>query len=315
MSFLQDILNDLRTKRLWPIAIALIAGIIAVPVLLSKTAKSAPPNIAQNGSSSGASDTPAISVSDALPHTKLAGHARNPFVQQSAAPGTTATTPGSTGTTTTGGGSSGLTVPGSTSTVPTGGTSGSTSPSSSPTTTTTTTTTTSTQTPTPPELTATQAYDVAFSITNPSGGFDTIDPVERLSILPSGKQARLIELGVLRGGNKVLFAVEPGTVLSGPGVCTPGPLDCEILALTQGSAEDLSQKTASGVSPIGTFAVTAITKITYPSAATAAEARRRVSDAGSKLLAKSNLGALSLFEYQPDHGTVVDLRNLTVGGN
>jgi hypothetical protein len=312
MSFLQGIVNDLRTKRLWPVAIALIAGIVAVPGLLSKTAKSETPPIAQNGSSSGVSDAPAISVSDALSHTKLTGHAHNPFLQQVTTT-TAATTPGSTASTGTGSSSSGLTVPGSTSTVPAGGTGVPSSPTTGPTTT-TTTTTTSTQTETPPELTSTQAYDVAFSITNASGGFDTIDPVERLRILPSGSQRRMIELGVLAGGNRVLFAVEPGTVLSGPGVCTPGPLDCEILSLAQGQEENLSQQLATGVTAIGTFAVTGITKVNYPSAAAADQARRQVSAAGTRLLAKSALSALPLFQYDPARGTVVDLRNLTVGG-
>jgi hypothetical protein len=317
MSLLQNILNDLRTKRLWPVVIGLIAGIVAVPVLLSKTAKSESAPIAQNGSSPGVADTPAISVSNALPHTKLTGHAHDPFIQN--VPTTTAPTSAPGGTSTAGSGASGLTVPGSTSasTSPTGGTATPTSPSTSPgtTTTTTTTTTTSTPTETPPELTATQVYNVSFSITNQSGGFNTIDPVQRLSVLPSGKQRQMVELGVLQGGKRVLFAVEPGTVLSGPGTCTPGPLDCEILSLAEGQNEDVAKKVSGGVVPIGTFAVTGITKANYASVAAANEARRKESEAGRDLLATSTLSAVSLFEYKPNLGVVVDLRNLTVGGS
>ncbi|MBN1530242.1 MAG: hypothetical protein JW895_14375 [Thermoleophilaceae bacterium] len=37
--FIQDIWNDLREKRLWPVAVLLLAGLIAVPVVLSKPAE------------------------------------------------------------------------------------------------------------------------------------------------------------------------------------------------------------------------------------------------------------------------------------
>jgi hypothetical protein len=63
------------------------------------------------------------------------------------------------------------------------------------------------------------------------------------------------------------------------------------------------------------FAVTAITADHYPSAAAAAKARRKVSAAGSHLLSQSTLSALSLFRYEPSLGAVVDLRDLTIGGN
>jgi hypothetical protein len=39
------------------------------------------------------------------------------------------------------------------------------------------------------------------------------------------------------------------------------------------------------------------------------------SAAGRRLLSTSTLSALSLFQYEPSLGAVVDLRNLTVGGS
>ena len=39
---------------------------------------------------------------------------------------------------------------------------------------------------------------------------------------------------MLKGGKQVLFAVQQGAAVSGPGTCTPGPIDCEILALAPG---------------------------------------------------------------------------------
>ncbi len=63
------------------------------------------------------------------------------------------------------------------------------------------------------------------------------------------------------------------------------------------------------------FAVTGIQADQYPSAAAADRARRTVSAFGNRLINKSTLNALSLFPYQPSLGAVVDLRNVTIGGN
>jgi hypothetical protein len=151
---------------------------------------------------------------------------------------------------------------------------------------------------------------VAISLTNASGGVDSIDPLVRLSPLPSVSRPLVVELGVLQGGHRVLFAVQPGTVVHGPGTCTPGPIDCEILALGQDQVESISSGSTSS-----SFAITAITADNHGTAALATLARELVSRAGTHLLANSPLSALALFEYQPQAGAVVDLRNLTVGGN
>ena len=42
MSIVQAIIKDLRERRLWPVAIALVAALVAVPVLLMHSAKSVP---------------------------------------------------------------------------------------------------------------------------------------------------------------------------------------------------------------------------------------------------------------------------------
>jgi len=61
--------------------------------------------------------------------------------------------------------------------------------------------------------------------------------------------------------------------------------------------------------------VNAITADQHQSAAAANKARQDASDLGRELLANSPLNALSLFQYDPSVGAVVDLRNLTVGGS
>jgi hypothetical protein len=112
----------------------------------------------------------------------------------------------------------------------------------------------------------------------------------------------------------VLFVVEPGTVVSGAGTCTPGPIDCEVLSLNPGQTAGISKQTATGATPVALFSVNAITADNHPSVAAANAARRDASGVGRELLNKSPLSAISLFQYDPSVGAVVDLRNLTVGG-
>lgn len=316
MSYLNALLADLREKRLWPVAAALVLALVAVPVLLGGKTGSAPPAPAAPLSApvTQLAVYPAVSIQKSPTVSKLDGPARDPFTQQklpSAAPSTSTTS-----TTTTPSGSTGST--GSSTSTPSsssGGTGTSTTTTPALTPTPPGTLPTHPSKPAPPGLTAKQAYHVTISITNSAGGLDTIDPVVRLSPLPSQRQPLLVELGVLKGGRRVLFAVQPGTVVSGPGTCTPGPIDCEIISLGQDQTETISKQTGSDVVQVAQFAVTGIQADQYPSAAAADRARRTVSAFGSRLISKSTLSALSLFQYQPSLGALVDLRNVTIGGN
>jgi hypothetical protein len=253
-----------------------------------------------------------VSSGSANANSKLPGRGRDPFTQLVHG------SVGTIGATTTG-------VVGGASTPVTGApTSGGTGSSSTSTSTSTATTgapaaptatiPTGTPTPAPAGLTATQSYAVKLAITNSTGGLDTIDPLERLSVLPNNRRAMLVELGVLKGGGRVLFAVQPGAVVSGPGHCIPAPFDCEVLSLGQDQTEALGTQTSRGTSPVALFAVTGITAAGHSSVAAASKARQAVSAAGHSLLSGSTSSALSLFRYEPSLGAIVDLRNLTVGG-
>ena len=78
--------------------------------------------------------------------------------------------------------------------------------------------------------------------------------------------------------------------------------------------ENISTQSAGGAS-IAQFSVTGISAVDHPSVAAANKARNSVSPVGAKLLTNSPLAALTLFNYEPSVGAVVDMRNLTVGGN
>ncbi|HTU85485.1 MAG TPA: hypothetical protein VMF57_07910 [Solirubrobacteraceae bacterium] len=318
MSLVTGIVKELRERKLWPIAVGLIVALVAVPVLLSKKAPTdlVTPEAGAGLPYSSGTALPAITVKTTPGPSNLPGRGRDPFTPQHI--GTTATTASVTSapassTTTAGTGSTGSTDTTSTTSTTSGGssTAGTTAPTApAPT----------TPTPAPPKpgpagLTATQSYQVSLAITTKSGGLNTIAPLERLSVLPNLKQPLLTELGVLQGGQQVIFVVEPGAVVSGPGTCTPGPIDCEILTLAPGQTEGVSQQTSTGSTPVALFSVDSITAANHPSVAAANQARQTASQAGRELLANSPLGALSLFQYDPNVGAVVDLRNLTVGGN
>ena len=316
MSFLRNIISDLRQKRLWPVAAALLVALVAIPVLLSTSSSPAPAPTTPaviGAAVTGGSAVPAVILSRSAQVSRLTGKARDPFTPQVTPTVATAATSTTASTATTSGASASTTNS-------TGSTA---SPGSTGSTTSTTTSTTTVVIPkTPPKppvtgLSPSQSYHVAVSITNASGGFGRIDPLVRMGGVPSDKQPLLINLGVLKGGKRVLFALAPGTVVSGPGTCTPGPVDCEILALGLDQIEGLSMHTGTTVVPVAEFAVTTIDATQHPSVAAANRARGTVSASGRTLLAKWALPTLSpppLFSYEPSVGAVVDQRDLTVGG-
>jgi hypothetical protein len=318
MSLFNAIITDLRQKRLLPVAAVLIAGLAAVPVLLAKPAgkvhlATLPPAL-QGGSAPNAG-LPAVNVISTENKSVLKGRSRDPFTQPKGSGTTTGT---NTTATTTNTPSSGSGTGGGTTTTPGSGTT--TTPSSSTSTTPGTSTpppppiTHPNPPPAPPGLTPEESYRVAISITNSSGGVGTIDPLQRLSVLPDASRPRLVELGVLKGGSRVLFVVRPGTVVHGPGVCTPGPIDCSVLSLAENQIESVSQRTVDGLVPLAQFAVTTIKADRHATPAAAQKARSQVSSLGQRLLRGSSFGALGLFQYRPALGAVVDLRDLKVGG-
>ena len=321
--------RDLIEKRSWPVVALLVVAVIAVPVLFIKQSPASgttggdPPTITTS--------TPSASPGDGQSGAGarvLAARERDPFAIANPVVVASLTSRSASATsnarlTTSVASMAGPSFASSPGSGVNGSTGSSTSdgPSTSSTTTTSTSTSTTSTTPDPPPvptrppgLTASESYRVSLAITTPSGGLDTINPLERLSVLPSQQQQLLVELGVLKGGHRVLFMVQPGTIVSGPGTCTPGPIDCQILSLAPNQTEQLATSSAAGVNPVALFSVTAIDTGHYRTPAAARTARRSASPAGQQLLASSTLPAISLFQYRAAIGAVVDLRTLTVGG-
>jgi hypothetical protein len=332
-AMLGGIWQDLKAKKLVPVAALLLVGVVAVPLLLSKSASTPPTLPVAATPLPTVPGLPAVTQRLLLP-SQLHGTKRDPFAPQTGAgPGSPLATSvssspsvaGSTGSALTGTTTTPATSSGASS--PTPGTGASNSGGSSP----------STggngsggngsggngsggngsggRTPTPSGLTPRQSYGVKLAVSSSSGGINTIDPLQRLSILPRPQQPLMIELGVLQGGNRVLFALEPGAAVIGPGQCIPGPIDCQLVSLGRNQIEHVGGRNQGRFTSAGMFAVTGISVVTHGSVAAAQRARRDESATGRMLLNRTNSSALSLFRYQPGVGAVVDLRNLTFGVN
>ena len=145
---------------------------------------------------------------------------------------------------------------------------------------------------------------------------NTIDPLERLSILPSAQQPLLVELGVLQGGHQRAVRGRAGNRGQRRRHMHPGSdrlRDPD--ALRRARPEAISKQTRDRHDPGGPVRGELDHRRPAPVGRRAEQGAPNASDVGRQLLNQSSLTALSLFQYDPSVGAIVDLRNLTVGGN
>jgi hypothetical protein len=222
-TFLLDLWQDLRAKRLWPIAVALVAATVAVPMLLFKPASSTPPSSSAGQVASGAKlpivTLDASSVDSS--HLDVFG-TKNPFAGTAEKPSTgttsasasagaggstvgsslaTAASAASGGTPTTGGGDSGGTKP------PVG-------PDGKPV--------------TPGVHWFTYTADVRFGLRS---DVKTYKGLEQLDLLPDGQTPVLAFMGVKDGKTAVFFITDPAFRADGEGDCQPSASNCAFISL------------------------------------------------------------------------------------
>jgi hypothetical protein len=274
MSFLKNVLHDLVEKRLWPVAIALVAALVAVPMVLG-------------GSSSGTGD-PAADVAAVTASNGLANHRdvargkvislgeqaagkverssgkkiRDPFVQHhqpkpvklkiTEAPAPAAATGGAStpGTTT---GDTTPTAP----TVPV--------------------------TTKKPESTSVDTYRVKLTF-GEVGAMKSYDNVARLTPLPSSDNPFFVYLGLADDQKSAIFLINADAEPNGDGSCKPSREDCQQIVLRAGDTEffDLQSGTAGVVQY--QLDLKSIKKDKAPSKASAAKAHARESRAGRETL-------------------------------
>jgi hypothetical protein len=276
MSFLKNVLHDLVEKRLWPVAIALVAALVAVPIVLGGSSSTGSP----------ATDVAAVTGPNGLANHRdvargkvisleeqAAGKVerstgkkiRDPFVQHhqpkpvKSVIVTTAPSAPSTGEQ---GGSS----------APSGATGG-TAPTAP----------TAPVTTKKPESTSVDTYRVKLSF-GEVGAMKSYDNVARLTPLPSSDNPFFVYLGLADDQKSAIFLINADAEPNGDGSCKPSHDDCQQIVLRAGDTEffDLQSGTAGVVQY--QLDLKSIKKYKAASKASAAKAHARESKAGRETL-------------------------------
>lgn len=233
--FLLDLWLDLREKRLAPIAILLLAGIVAVPIVLAKSAKTpaAPAPVTSTGVAAAApvvqSDAQAVAAGSKLQTFS----ARDPFEPTHAAAVATAGTTSGTGTST---GTSTSTSTTPTTTTGTSGGGGGATTGNSPTTTPTGSGNTGSTTGQQKTTLFTYTVDIRFG---EAGGVKAYKGVKRLELIPDETNPKAVFLGVTTTGKTAVFLIDANIGVDTPGGrCRPSNDECTFLYLRPESGHD-----------------------------------------------------------------------------
>jgi hypothetical protein len=233
MNVLADPFKQLVERKLWPIALLLVAALVAVPVLLTKKADDggALPTASTSVPAGQSPTEPVVSVADAAKADSLRavlGDRKDPFrpaqvhhvpkaedpLTQGAGTATTVDTGVSTG----GGSTTGGTTVGGGDVV--------TTPDVTP-------------VPTPaPETFELYSLQVRFGSTD---GELVSRNVKRLTGLPGGTNPAVLYLGLLDDHKTAVFLVDAGVNVLGDGECDPSPDNCQTLTLKKGETEFLTR--------------------------------------------------------------------------
>jgi hypothetical protein len=239
--FLLDLWHDLREKRLWPVALVLLLGLLAVPILLAKPAPT-------ESTSGPAEAAVAAKKQKASPIVQLVEDAteensslklfdpRDPFSPEdvrslegvsskdivSAADALVAASEEESGGGSTGGGSEADSGGGSTG----GGTPTTTVPDSGD---------------GDGGETKVVKYSYVIDVTFWSNGRARRETgLKKLEMLPNETSPLLIFLGADSDGSNAVFLVDSSLEAEGEGACTPSPSDCGVLSLGAGSQHKFS---------------------------------------------------------------------------
>jgi hypothetical protein len=302
MSFLKNVLHDLIEKRLWPVAIALVAALVAVPIVLGgSSAESTPPPVANVTPANGLAGhrdvarAEVVSLEEqAAGKVQRSGSLKNPFVQHHQ-PKTTTTVAKAVSTTKS-------LADALSGTSGTGGTSDTTTTKADPKPATKPKPTTQA-----PKTETDDTYRVKLTF-GEVGAEKTYDNVARLTPLPSSDNPFFVYLGLADDQKSAIFLVDADAVPTGDGTCQPSPEECEQVELKAGDVEffDLQSGTAGVVQY--ELSLESIKKVSVASKATAAAARARESKAGREYLRQlvaENPTALDDWDYSKSLGLLI----------
>jgi len=302
MSAVQNLISELREKRLWPVAAVLIAALVAVPLFLSSSSKPAP--VVQTPDVSGPASVPAIpavSVTTTPSTARLTGRERDPFTQQvkpkAASSGSSSSAAPSTSS---GSGSSSSSAGGTTASNPNNVAPpfNSVNPKLG-----STTTTTTTSTKPKPKTYSYAAIDVVY---------DTVGDVPvthenliRLAALPAADHPLAVYEGIENDNTAVFLLSRIVVPVRGRGKCLPSRANCVFMTLQSGQAELFKVPRSTGPDEF-TLTLTAIKTLTTTSAAKAEQALARESKTGRRIVAAAARTSATLrsFSYSVKTGTL-----------
>ena len=236
MNLIKNTAQQLVRRRLWPVALLLVAALVAVPMTLAKSpAPAAPaPQVAVAAhASDAAANTPIVELAtpDASSHARrrVLGQAKDPFApaplpkakkskkQAEATPTPAATTDAGSGS---GSGSDGG------ATAPTG-----TAPPSA--------------TPVPTVTMPKSSVKVRFGLADETAQELPTTFVRRLEPLVANDVPVLVFERLTSGDSAAIFSIPGDVTAVGDGSCDPSPQDCETLKLHAGQTEFITVTGAS----------------------------------------------------------------------
>jgi hypothetical protein len=229
LNVVRDFVYDLVDKRLWPVAAALLIGLVAVPTVLSKPDPGTPVPPTPAATAGGPAPGSLVSLTKSAARAQLqAGGARDPFKQQHVASLTTNPTaigPAPSGTAGFSGGGGGASLPsGGSVSAPTfsGPSRGST-----------------------PKRTSTAEARVIVDFGKATSKL-TRYSVGRLTALPSTANPILVYMGLRKDGKTAVFLVSSDATPQGEGGCEPTKSICSTLTMRVGDSEFLDVTVPKG---------------------------------------------------------------------
>lgn len=238
MSALTNIWSQLVQRRLWPVAIILLAALAAVPVVLAKDPEPVipPPAAAPvDDGESALAETPVVALAtsaDAAERRRVLGSRKNPFgvakTAQLADEGTGGVVSESTGDSPSGEATKDPAAIGGGTDAPATGTPAPAAPT----------------TPVAPKKTY-DLYDLTVRFGDAAGATQRMT-LKRLQPLPSAADPLLIYMGVLKDGKTAVFLVDKDVSAVGDGECKPSADACETIRMTVGETEFFDVLNADG---------------------------------------------------------------------
>ncbi|HUR84840.1 MAG TPA: hypothetical protein VMY78_05805 [Solirubrobacteraceae bacterium] len=298
---LRAVTRELIDKRLWPVAILLLAALVAVPVLIGSSASDAPAPAAVVPAATPAKDAAvesAITVVDrAVIGRSRPGAVNDPFFDppdpEPTASATTTTSSNSTATTS----APATSTP--TSTV---------SPATSTPPRTTTTPSPATSTPQAPAGTAIERTVFRTRLAFGESDDAPVRGVSRLEALGGDSDPALLVLGTTWGGGYAVFLLGPNAISQGDAECAEAT--CRVIALKEGDTQTVGVRDDDGTARTYNMKIDEITRQVTSTVAGADRLRAREDADGrdvlrSMILDKATANAIGKFAYDRATGAVV----------